>query len=155
MVTFAKFSIKKFSTKLCVRLNLFRIKLFRVISTRCCNKMDLKIFLATCKFYFLNTQKNFVLTQPSVTPLICILFRLGPFSDLLFENSQNICHKFHLGKPLWQKAPFKGVTVDPPMRFWPKFRGPANFFEPLSENFKIYISKNIIGFLINKLADLP
>ena len=49
---------------------------------------------------------------------------------------------------------FKGVTVDPPMGFWPNFGGPANFFEPLSENFKIYISKSIIGFLINQLADL-
>ena len=38
--------------------------------------------------------------------------------------------------------------------FWPDFGGPANFFEALSENFRIYISKNTIGFLINQLSEL-
>ena len=51
-------------------------------------------------------------------------------------------------------AALKGATGLSPIGIWPNFGGPANFFEAFSENFRIYISKNTIGFLINQLSEL-
>ena len=47
----------------------------------------------------------------------------------------------------------KGATVDSPIWFWLVFGVLPNFFEALSKNFRLYKSKNAIGFLINQLAD--
>ena len=51
------------------------------------------------------------------------------------------------------KTRLKGATYDPPFGFWANFGGLAKFFEALSENLRLYISKNTINSLMNQSSD--